>query len=189
MEGKLIIVSAPSGAGKTTLVKHLLSAGLGLEFSISACSRAPRLNEADGTDYYFLDVETFREKIKDGAFIEWEEVYPGLFYGTLRSEIQRIWDNGRHVLFDVDVKGGINLKRNFGEKALALFIMPPDLEILERRLRNRSTDPEESIRKRISQAAEEMEYAYLFDRIIVNNVLDDALQEITRVVHDFICKP
>jgi guanylate kinase len=189
MEGKLIIVSAPSGAGKTTIVKHLLDSGLGLEFSVSACSRPPRMNEADGKDYYFLGLEGFRRKITENAFIEWEEVYPGQYYGTFRSELQRIWDKGNHVLFDVDVKGGLNLKRIFGEQALSLFIMPPSMVELEKRLRNRSTDPEESIVKRISKATQEMMFAGLFDRVIVNDKLEEALQTAMKAVEGFVNQP
>jgi guanylate kinase len=184
--GKVVIVSAPSGAGKSTIVHHLLEAGMNLSFSVSACSRPRREQETDGKDYYFLSEDAFREKIREDAFIEWEEVYPGKYYGTLKQEIHRIWDQGRHVLFDVDVKGGMNLKRIFGNQALALFIMPPSIGELEKRLRNRSTDTEESIRERVRKAYGEMSFAGHFDRIIVNDQLETALKESENAVREFL---
>lgn len=185
-EGKVVIVSAPSGAGKSTIVSHLLRSGLNLSFSVSATSRPMRAQEIDGEAYYFMTEEEFREKIAGGAFIEWEEVYPGKYYGTLKQEILRIWNQGHHVLFDVDVKGGINLKHIFGEQALALFIMPPSVGELERRLRTRSTDPEESIIERVEKASEEMGFAADFDRIIVNDQLEKALIEAESAVREFL---
>ncbi len=188
MQGKLIIFSAPSGAGKTTIVKHLLSQGLPLEFSISACSRPLRNNEIDGKDYYFISVEEFREKIKKGEFIEWEEVYKDHYYGTLKSELKRIWDNEKHVIFDVDVKGGLNLKKQFHYRALAVFVMPPSLEVLEKRLRSRAADSEEKIRVRLEKAKREMENAEEFDVIIINDNLDEALKKAEKEVRKFINK-
>ena len=143
----MIIVSAPSGAGKTTIVRHLLNSNLGLEFSVSACSRPPRPNEKDGVDYYFMTAETFREKIAAGEFLEWQEVYQNQYYGTLRTEAERIWAKGKHIIFDVDVKGGLNLKKLYAKNSIALFIMPPSFQVLEERLRNRSTENDEKAGK------------------------------------------
>jgi len=182
----MIIFSAPSGAGKTTIVKSLLAQGLPLEFSVSATSRPPRIGETDGKDYYFLTADQFREKIKKEEFIEWEEVYTDKFYGTFKSEISRIWDRGNHVIFDVDVLGGMNLKKIFGDMALALFIMPPSVEELERRLRGRNTDPEEIIKQRIEKAVYELGFSSNFDKIIVNDSLEKAKQEAFNLVHNFI---
>ncbi len=182
----MIIFSAPSGAGKTTIVKSLLAQGLPLEFSVSATSRPPRIGETDGKDYYFLTADQFREKIKKEEFIEWEEVYTDKFYGTFKSEISRIWDRGNHVIFDVDVLGGMNLKKIFGDMALALFIMPPSVEELERRLRGRNTDPEEIIKQRIEKAVYELGFSSNFDKIIVNDNLEKAKQEAFNLVHNFI---
>jgi len=186
MKGKSIIFSAPSGSGKTTIVKHLLKQDLNLEFSISACSREPRENEVHGKDYYFLSVQDFRKGIEQGDFIEWEEVYKGHYYGTLKSEMIRIWNAGRHVVFDVDVVGGSNLKIILGDDALAIFVKPPSLEILEQRLRDRSSDPEEKIRDRLAKASKEMEYANLFDVILLNDRLEDALTKAKDVVAKFL---
>lgn len=185
-KGKVVIVSAPSGAGKSTIVNHLLEAGLNLSFSVSATNRPRRIQEIEGRAYYFMTGEEFREKIAADAFIEWQEVYPGKFYGTLKQEIQRIWYQGHHVLFDVDVKGGINLKHIFREQALALFIMPPSVGELEKRLRARSTDSEESITERVKKASEEMGFAAEFDRIIVNDHLETALRESETAVKEFL---
>ncbi len=186
MEGKLLIFSAPSGSGKTTIVKHLLDRIGGLEFSVSACSREKRQGEVDGRDYYFLSADDFRKKIEEGAFVEWEEVYPGQYYGTLNSELERIWKNGHHVVFDVDVVGGLNLKKKFGSRALAVFVKAPSLEILERRLRDRSSDDEASIRKRLEKASHEMEYAPQFDSIIVNDELAKASAQAEQLVKEFL---
>ncbi|HYW94229.1 MAG TPA: guanylate kinase [Bacteroidales bacterium] len=186
MEGRLLIFSAPSGSGKTTIVKDLLQRLAGLEFSVSACSRARREGETDGKDYYFLSAQEFRKKIEEGEFVEWEEVYPDQYYGTLKSELKRIWDKGHHVVFDVDVVGGLNLKKKFGHRALAIFIKAPSLEELEKRLRARSTDDESSIRKRIDKASYEMKYAPEFDRTIVNDNLETACEEAEKAVRDFL---
>lgn len=185
-KGRVVIVSAPSGAGKTTVVKHLLGAGLNLVFSVSACSRPPRSHEINGKDYYFLSVEEFRKKISEKAFVEWEQVYPGKYYGTLKQEVMRIWEEHHHILFDVDVKGGMNLKHYFGDRALAIFVMPPSLEELERRLRTRSTDPESSIRERIQKASLEMTYASQFDYTLINDRLEAALNEAEQLVSRFL---
>jgi len=186
MKGKLLIFSAPSGSGKTTVVKYLLGLNLGLEFSVSATSRPKRSNETNGKDYYFLGAEEFRQKIKNQEFIEWEEVYPGQYYGTLKQDVEKKRNEGKHVVFDVDVIGGLNIKKQFGDEALAVFIQVPSVKDLEKRLRERSTEDEESLRKRVDKAIREMEYANKFDRILVNDKLDDALQEAKRIVTDFI---
>jgi guanylate kinase len=187
--GKMIVVSAPSGSGKTTIVKHMLATGLHLEFSVSACSRPPRANEKDGIDYYFLSEETFRQKIAENAFIEWEEVYAGNFYGTLKSEVDRIWQKGNHVIFDVDVVGGLNIKKQYPDECLALFIRPPSIEELEKRLRGRCTDSEETIQKRVAKAEYELSFAPQFDRIIINDNLEAAVAETFEAISGFIsCK-
>ncbi|TNE55504.1 MAG: guanylate kinase [Bacteroidetes bacterium] len=187
-KNKCIIFSAPSGAGKTTIVRHLLKQNLGLEFSVSACSRSPRKNERDGVDYHFFSVEEFRSKIESDDFVEWEEVYAGMFYGTLKSEIERIWSEGKAVIFDVDVEGGINLKKQFGDQALAVFVEPPSIEVLEERLRSRSTDPEEKIRIRLAKAKQEMTRAIYFDRTLRNDDLERACDEAVEVVREFLQK-
>ncbi|MEO8590640.1 MAG: guanylate kinase [Flavobacteriales bacterium] len=184
--GKCVIVSAPSGAGKTTIVRHLIDQDQDLAFSVSATSRAKRGHEVDGRDYFFISVEEFRERISDGAFVEWEEVYPGQFYGTLRSEIERIWAHGQSPIFDVDVVGGLHLKSAFGERALALFVSPPSLDVLEERLHNRATESAESLRKRVDKAAHEMTYAGRFDAIIVNDTLEHACGEALGLVKRFL---
>ena len=188
MTGKCIILCAPSGAGKTSITKYLLQQDLGLEFSISACTRAKRPNETDGVDYYFLTIDDFKQKIKNNEFIEWEEVYANNFYGTLTSEITRIWKSGKHVIFDVDVKGGLNLSKHFGKNALAIFIKPPSINELEKRLRNRGTESEETIQRRINKATEEMEYEKLFDVSVENNQLEVAQKEVYTVVKSFLKK-
>lgn len=177
MEGRVVIFSAPSGAGKTTIVKEMLNQQFGLEFSVSACSRPKRENEVDGKDYYFLSVEDFKKKIENDEFLEWEEVYTDQFYGTLRTEVDRIWAKGKDVIFDVDVVGGINIKNIFEDKALAVFVMPPSLEVLKERLLGRSTEDEESLKKRLLKAEFEMTYADQFDVLIVNDVLEVAVDE------------
>ncbi len=182
----MIIISAPSGAGKTTLVKYLLSVRNDLEFSISACSRAKRDDELDGRDYYFMTKEEFRKKIDNNEFIEWEEVYPGSYYGTLRTEVYRIWNKGNHVIFDVDVVGGLNIKKQFAEKILAVFIQPPSIEVLETRIRKRQSDSEDKIRERINKAEWEMKFANEFDRIVVNNEISVAKIELLSLVNEFL---
>jgi guanylate kinase len=186
LTGKCVIFSAPSGAGKTTIVHHLLNAQLGLEFSVSACSRDPRPNEVDGKDYHFLGLEGFRTLIQEDAFVEWEEVYTDNYYGTLRSEIDRIWKAGKTVIFDVDVVGGLNIKRIFGKQALAVFVQPPSYEELEKRLRYRSTETEEKINMRMAKAKKELSSSSEFDVIIVNDDLALACAEATRLVSEFI---
>ena len=187
-KGKCIIFSAPSGAGKTTIVHYLLGQSLGLEFSVSACSRDPRGNEIDGKDYYFLGLEGFREQIEKEAFIEWEEVYTNNFYGTLKSEIERIWANGKIVIFDLDVIGGLNLKRIFGEQALSIFVKPPSYEELEKRLRSRSTETEDKIQQRMDKANAELAYAHKFDIILINDDLDEACKKAKEMVSNFTGK-
>lgn len=184
--GKLVIFSAPSGSGKTTIVKELLKRFPRFEFSISATSRAPRGNEQHGVDYYFLSHDEFRERVERNEFVEWEEVYAGTCYGTLRSEIDRIWAKGNIILFDVDVMGGINLKRKFGDEACSIFIMPPSVEELERRLRGRGTDSEEVIQKRIAKAEFELSKSVEFDHTVVNDQLDIAVNETAELVDNFL---
>ncbi|MFA5818156.1 MAG: guanylate kinase [Bacteroidales bacterium] len=186
MEGKLVIISAPSGAGKTTIVKHLLDSGLKLAFSVSATTRPLRGNETDGKDYFFLTVPEFKKRIENNEFVEWEEVYKDLLYGTLKSELERIWAKGNFVLFDVDAKGGINLKKKFGTNSIALFIMPPSIEDLENRLVKRGTDSPEKIRMRVDKARDELKLANQFDTVIVNNQLDKAKEEAQKIVSSFL---
>lgn len=185
-QGKLIVLSAPSGSGKTTLVHHLLTTSLPLGFSVSATSRVPRTNEKEGEDYYFLSTEAFQQKILADAFIEYEEVYSGTFYGTLHSEIERIWATGKHVLFDIDVKGGLNIKKQYSNQTLALFVAPPSLAALEDRLRLRGTETDKKIKQRLEKSAEEMDYAKNFDMILVNDNLTLAKEEVTRLVKEFL---
>ncbi|MDO9186196.1 MAG: guanylate kinase [Bacteroidota bacterium] len=186
MDGKLIIFSAPSGAGKTTIVHHLLEEFPQLEFSVSACSRPMRKGETHGVDYYFFSLEEFKQKISDNDFIEWEEVYKDNFYGTLKVEIERIWKKGMHVIFDVDVVGGLNLKNQFGDLALAVFVMPPSIKHLEMRLRSRDTETDESIARRIGKAENELKTADLFDKIILNDKLENAFEEAEKIVSEFL---
>ena len=186
MNGKLIIFSAPSGAGKSTLVQHLLTCGFNMEFSISATSRAPRGNEKHGVEYYYLSPEEFRQRIDNHEFLEYEEVYPNCYYGTLRSEIERITSSGKNIVFDVDVAGGINIKEEFGNRALAVFIAPPSKEILHDRLINRGTDSPEMIEKRIGKADYEMTFAPQFDIIVVNDDLGKAKIEAESVIREFL---
>lgn len=187
-KGKCVIFSAPSGAGKTTIVHALLNAGIGLEFSVSACSRDPRPNEINAKDYHFLGVEGFRSKIDQNEFLEWEEVYTNNFYGTLKSEIERIWAKGKAVIFDVDVVGGLNLKKIFGENALAVFVQPPTYEALETRLRKRSTETEDKIQQRMAKAKNELNSASEFDYILVNDDLDKAIEKAKEIVTEFLNK-
>lgn len=185
--GKLVIFSAPSGSGKTTIVHHLVSMNdLKLDFSISACTRKKRAGEIDGKDYYFLTIDQFRMKIDENEFVEWEEVYKNLYYGTLKSEVNRIWDNGKNVVFDVDVMGGLNLKRQFGEKALSVFVMPPSIEELQKRLEQRGTDTPDKIKGRMGKAKFEMKYADKFDSILINDNLENALKEAEQLVRAFL---
>ena len=189
MEGKCIIFSAPSGSGKTTIVKYLLEQNLGLSFSVSATSREQRSNEQNAKDYHFLGVDGFREKIQQDAFVEWEEVYPNQFYGTLKAEIERIWANGKHVIFDVDVVGGLNIKKAFGDRALSIFVQAPSINDLESRLRGRDTESDESLKKRVGKAREEMGYADRFDRILVNDQLETACAEAVTLIQDYLALP
>lgn len=184
--GKLIIFSAPSGSGKSTLINYLMQQGLPLSFSVSATSRAPRGNEQHGKEYYFLTVEEFRSRIAAGDFLEYEEVYPGKFYGTLKSEVERLRNAGRHVIFDVDVVGGVNIKQFYGDEALSIFIQPPSIEALRTRLIGRATDAPEVIATRIAKAEEELSYAPQFDRIVVNDILEEAQQEVLTLIEKFI---
>jgi len=186
MEGKCIILCAPSGGGKTSITKYLLEQGLDLEFSISACTREKRKNEIDGIDYHFLTVDNFKNRIGNKEFVEWEEVYKDNYYGTLKTEINRIWNSGGNVIFDVDVEGGLSLTKHFGEKALAIFIKAPSLEVLEDRLRNRGTESEALIQNRIIKAEKELEYAKWFDTVIVNDDLKRAQQSVLTIVKSFL---
>ena len=188
MEGKCIIISAPSGAGKTTIVQALLKDLEQLAFSISACSREPRGKEQDGVDYYFLGKDTFQKYVDENAFLEWEEVYDGMFYGTLKSELTRIWKEGKTVIFDVDVVGGIHLKQIMGDKALSIFIQPPSIEKLARRLTSRNTDSSEKIKMRLAKAEQEIEQANAFDVNIINDELDLAIQSVRLAITRFIEK-
>ena len=188
-QGKLIIFSAPSGAGKTTIVKHLLKKFPSLSFSISATSRESRGDEMHEKDYYFISKEAFLHKVAHQEFVEFEEVYNGTFYGTLRSEIQRIWNEGKHVIFDIDVEGGLRLKRKYEENALAIFVQPPSLEVLKERLTGRGTDSESKLRERFVKAEKELEYADKFDVVLKNYDLDTACAEAEKLISDFINKP
>lgn len=184
--GKVIIFSAPSGSGKTTIVKQLLERYPQFEFSISATSRAPRGQERDGVDYYFLSQEEFRQAVAEDRFVEWEEVYQGTCYGTLRDEVERIWAKGHVILFDVDVIGGINLKRIFGTRACSVFIMPPSVEELRRRLESRATDTPEAIDRRVAKAEFELTKAPEFDCVVVNDRLDEAVAKTCRLLDEFL---
>lgn len=183
---KVLIFSAPSGSGKTTLVKYCLETFPQLQFSVSCTTRHPRGTEQDGIDYHFISPEEFRQKITESAFVEYEEVYTDKYYGTLKSEVEKIWQSGKTVIFDVDVKGGISLKEYFGTQALSVFIMPPSVAELERRLISRATDDTETIRTRVEKAAEEMAFSPAFDKTIVNNDLDEAKNTIKTLVEDFL---
>ena len=186
IDGKVIIFSAPSGAGKTTIVRSLLEKNPSLSFSISACSREPRPNEINGNDYFFIGVDGFRERIKKDDFLEWEEVYKDHYYGTLNSELKRIWSDSKTVVFDVDVKGGITIKNKLKEAALSVFVMPPSIEELEKRLRSRETETEEKIKQRISKAALEMSQSNAFDVVLENDNLEQAISEAAALVEKFI---
>ncbi len=186
MNGKLVIFSAPSGSGKSTIINHLLKKGYNLEFSISATSRKPRGSERNGVEYYFLSPEEFRQKIAGNEFIEYEEVYQDCFYGTLKSEIERIAQKGNNTVLDIDVKGAANVKKQFGERALSLFIAPPSIEALRERLINRKTDTMEAIEKRVAKASYEMTFAKDFDIVIVNDDLQTALADAENVLKNFL---
>lgn len=189
MNNKVIIFSAPSGAGKSTIVNHLLKLHPELEFSISATSRAPRGQEKHGVEYYFYTADDFRQMISEDRFVEYEEVYAGSFYGTLRSEVERIWAKGHTIIFDIDVQGGVNLKRIFGEQAFSIFIQAPSVEVLRERLNGRGTDTEEAIERRVAKAASEMEFAAgKFDHVLINDDLQTALAEAEKIVGDFLAK-
>jgi len=188
MTGKAIIVSAPSGAGKTSIVRYLLDALPFLAFSVSACSRPKRETETDGQDYYFLSADEFRSKIDASAFVEWEEVYPGSFYGTLKSEPERIWKENRVPIFDVDVKGGLSLKSYFGPSALAVYIKPPSIEALENRLRNRGTENEESLKTRLGRAQFEQGFAGRFDICVTNETLETACKDAEKAIAGFLSR-
>ncbi len=182
----MVIFSAPSGAGKTSIVRALLERVPRLAFSVSACSRPRRPGEKEGVDYYFLSPGQFREKVRQGQFLEWEEVYPGSYYGTLKSEVERIWGMGKSVIFDVDVAGGLRIKEQYGDRALAVFVMPPSLQELEQRLVLRGTETPESLKKRIGKAGQEMTFAARFDRIVVNDQLGKAIEEAMALVGRFL---
>lgn len=188
MSEKVLVFSAPSGSGKSTIVGHLLKGHPEIEFSVSATSRMPRGQEANGREYWFMTPYDFRRLIAEDKFVEYEEVYPGRFYGTLKSEVDRIWAKGHAIIFDVDVKGGVNLKKYFGDKALSVFIQAPSVEVLRERLERRGTDSAEDIESRVAKAAEEMTYAPQFDRVLVNDDLAAALEEAERMVSDFLAK-
>ena len=190
MAGKAIIFSAPSGSGKTTIVKHLLKSNSDLGFSISASTRDKRgRTEENGKDYYFLTPDEFKRKIDSNEFIEWEEVYEGNFYGTLKSEIERIWESGKNVIFDVDVKGGLNLKKYFGDKALAIFVKVPSVEVLKERLRDRGTESDQSLSRRLFKANFEMSFQDRFDVVLVNEQLDKSLKEAQALYDNFKSTP
>lgn len=185
--GKLLIFSAPSGSGKTTIVQHLLQQPeLNLAFSISATTRACREGETEGINYYYLSVDDFKAKIDEGAFLEWEEVYPLHMYGTLRSEVERLWKEGKNVIFDIDVAGGLTLKKHFPEQTLSIFVQPPSMEVLRERLQGRSTETAEKIEMRLSKASQELETAPQFDYILLNEDLEVALKEAHLVVQQFL---
>ena len=186
MSNKVIIFSAPSGSGKSTIVNHILKLHPEMEFSVSATSRQPRGSERDGVEYHFLTPDEFRRKIAEDSFVEYEEVYAGSYYGTLKSEVQKIWDKGHVIIFDVDVKGGVNLKKYFGDKALSVFIQAPSVEELRKRLVARGTDSPEAIERRVAKAAEEMTYADRFDYILVNDDLQAAFAEAEKIVDKFL---
>ena len=188
MISKVLIFSAPSGSGKSTIVNHILGLHPEVEFSVSATSRPPRGEEKDGVEYFFYSADVFRLLVRDDKFVEFEEVYPDRFYGTLKAEVNRIWARGHVIIFDVDVKGGVNLKKYFGEKALSVFIQAPSVEVLRQRLVGRGTDSAEDIEKRVAKAAEEMTYAPLFDKVLVNDDLATAFAEAEAMVDAFLAE-
>ena len=184
--GKLIVISAPSGAGKTSIVHHLLKEIPNLSFSVSACSREERSKEIDGKDYYFLDVDGFKKKIEENAFVEWEEVYENQYYGTLKSEIERIWSKGKSVIFDIDVVGGINIKKQYPKECLSIFIMPPSVDVLRERLSSRDSESEEMIEKRLNKSEEEISRNQEFDSVILNDDFEIACKEAKQIITNFI---
>lgn len=185
-EGKIIIFTAPSGSGKTTVVRHVLNKFDCLDFSVSATTRVKRPHETDGVDYYFMSVDQFKQKRRKRKFAEWQEVYDNQYYGTLKSEIERIWDSGKHIVFDIEVKGATNIKKKYGENALAVFIKVPSLELLIKRLKERKTESEANLKKRIRRIKRELTYEKSFDRILINDKLEDTLKEAEKIVEDFI---
>lgn len=184
--GKVIIFSAPSGSGKTTIVKHLLSTNSNLAFSVSATTRQPRPNEVNGKDYYFLTNTDFLQRVQNNEFAEYQEVYPGTYYGTLRSEVERIWAAGKVVVFDVDVVGGLNLKRIWGHSALAVFVKPPSIAVLQNRLRDRATETEQDLEKRINKALSELQFETQFDVVLINDRLDETFEKAQQLLQDFL---
>ncbi len=188
MQNKLIVVSAPSGAGKTSIVRYLLEKNPNLSFSISATTRAKRDMETDGKDYYFITVPEFQKRIADGDFLEWQEVYHNQYYGSLKSEVDRLGAEGKVVIFDVDVLGGINIKKYYGERALSIFIQPPTVEDLKKRLVGRGTETPESLQKRLDKAAYELTFADQFDVVLINDVLEEARQKANDLIHNFLCQ-
>ncbi len=185
-KGKLIIITAPSGAGKTTIVRHLLQKYEDLAFSVSATNRKARAHEKEGEDYYFLSTKEFRDKIKEEEFLEWEEVYDEQYYGTLKSEVERLLEQGKHIVFDIEVKGATNIKNHYKEEALAIFVSPPSIQILLDRLQKRKTEDAKSLRKRIRRAKMEMQYENSFDQVLVNDLLEVALEEAEQMIETFI---
>jgi len=183
---KLLLFAAPSGAGKTTIVQHLLERYDQLAFSVSATTRAKRPHEQEGQDYYFIEPDRFLKLIQEGQFVEWEEVYDGLFYGTLRSELDRLWGEGKHIIFDIDVKGALNIKQAFPDEAVAFFVKPPSLSALDQRLRQRGTESEADLAKRLRRAKAEMEYEPYFDKVLINNELPRALREAESIVEQML---
>ncbi len=183
---KLLIFTAPSGAGKTTITRHLLKTFDFLAFSVSATTRDPRPHEEEGVHYYFLSKKAFKKKIKTKEFVEWEEVYEDQYYGTLKSEVERLWKKDKHILFDIDVEGAKEVKKEYGDQALAIFINPPSKEVLIERLKSRKTEDEKSLKKRIKKATKELKYANKFDKILVNDVLEVALKDAEKLVLDFV---
>jgi len=184
-EGKIVIFTAPSGSGKTTIVRHLLKKYDFLGFSVSATNRQKRETEIDGKDYYFLSAEKFQKEIDEEAFVEWEEVYEGKYYGTLKSEIQRVWSKGQHVVFDIEVKGATNIKKMYPDNSVAVFVRPPSLSELRRRLKGRKTETESSLKKRLARAEEEMKYEDKFDKVVINDLLEVALEEAEQIIESF----